>query len=471
VTVVAVGEFIATGWISRCTKDGVPPASCTQQVRVVARGADCAAEAVATATPSADEVWDVSGLSAGLEYTAYGISSNSTGSSCSDPLDFTAEGEPPSVERLQFYPSMEYTFVPDLSVGVTQVRFILRADPPITTTSEIIVPINENDEFRATVTCSFAGDGVLEVLDDSAGSSGEVLDRVPISCDVVGEPGGSSSSGELFGGVGLLASEPQSTPPSTVRGQFVSYVETSHDVNNVTTTVSRPDEDDDVYTRDESHATTVTFDGSQRCREFISTIDSKTQTRRHCEDQRPPSVLWTGAGIGTGSGTRTEEYFNPPGKLKSRSVRMGSSSFDYSMQFTVAFPDIPPGMIISAVRIRQNNVFDFTSSNATMGFALVGPAGASASPSWTETNRVGPCPSILGKDWTWVFPEPQPTPNHTYEFQLTASTNCTENYGETVIDDQLWRRVLSGPSTTTYGTMSVQVYAEAELTACHFSRP
>ena len=463
VSVVAVGELIATGWISACTKDGAPLAACTQQVRIVARGADCSAEPVATATPSADETWDVSGLSAGLEYTLYGISTGTPGSSCSDPLDLKAAGEAPKVERIQFYPSMEYMFRPDSGVGATQVRFVLRADPPITSTSEVTVPLDGNGEFRATVTCGFAGDGVLEVIDDSPGSSGEVLDSVPIRCDVPEESDDSSGGNAPFGDIGLLALEPQPTAPRAIRGMFAAYTETGHAASSVTTTVTRPNEDDETYTRDETSTTTTIFDGSQRCNRYVTTINSKTQTGERCSAQPPPFVLWTGGTTGTANGRRTEEYFNPPGKLRSRSVKTTSSSVDHSMLFTVAFPDVPPGMTIDAIRIRQNNEHDFSSSSATIGFLLNGPGGAAVVPTWTETDRSLSCPWINGTDWVWTFPQPPPTPDHTYQFQLTPSTNCTENHGETVLVDELWRHEVSGPSTTTFGSLSVQVYAEADL--------
>ena len=462
VTVVAVGEFIATGWISACTKDGAPLAGCTQQVRIVTRGADCSVEPVAIATPSADETWDVSGLSAGLEYTLYGVSTDTAGSSCSDPLDLKAAGEAPKVERIQFYPSMKYMFRPDPSVGATQVRFVLRADPPITSTSEVTVPIDADGEFRATVTCSFAGDGVLDVVNDSPGSSGEILDRVPILCDVEA-PHDDLGSSPPAGAVGLLALESESSDPKTIRGRFAAYTETGHAASSVTTTVTRPSEDDETYARDETSTTTTIFDGSQRCNRYVTTINSKTQTGERCSAQPPPVVLWTGGSTGTGNGMRTEEYFNPPGKLRSRSVTTTSSSVDNSMLFTVAFPDVPPGMTINAIRIRQNNANDFSSSSATMGFVLNGPGGAAAVPTWTETDRSLSCPWINGKDWVWTFPQPPPTPDHTYQFQLTPSTNCTENYGETVLVDELWRRQSTGPSTSTYGVLSVQVYAEADI--------
>lgn len=461
VTVVAAGESIATGWISACTKGGAPLATCTQQVRIVAQGSDCSAEAIATAIPSTDETWVAFELSEGTRYTLFGVSSNATGNSCSDPLNFTAAGEAPRVDRVRFYPSMEYMFAPPFSTGATQVRFILRADPPIMRTSEITVPIDSNGEFRATVTCNFAGDGVLDVVDDSPGSGEELFDSIPVLCDVPEEPS------EISGPEGLtlftLEEEPPVVPP-TIRGKFIGYTLTVNSTLDESTVSSSPDEDDVTHNRNESHLDTIVFDGVRECLTSVSTINSDPRRKERCSDKAPPRILWIGGTLATASGTQTREYFNPPGKLKTRSVTTKQSSVNQSVQFTVAFPDVPPGAIVQAIRIRQDNSYDFSSS-ADTGFVLNGPGGASSTSTWTETSRGGPCPSISGRDWVWLFPEPAQSPDHTYQFQLTPSTNCTEAYSEEVISEDLWRRWTHGPSTSTHGTLTLPIYAEADLIA------
>jgi hypothetical protein len=84
-------------------------------------------------------------------------------------------------------------------------------------------------------------------------------------------------------------------------------------------------------------------------------------------------------------------------------------------------------------------------------------------PTWTETSRVGTCPFITGKDWEWSFAQPPASADHTYEFELNPVSNCTEAFDEHVYIEDLWRRFATGPSSTTFGTVGLQIYAEADL--------
>ena len=431
----------------------------------------CDSEPVAELEPDADETWYAAGFAPATRYTIFAISTDAVGSTCSSPLSVVTDGELPSVERIRFFPSMEFRFRPDPAVGVAVVRFVLKADPPQTDMSEVVVSMDPSGDFLHTVTCGFIGDGTLEVIDDTTGSSADLLDLVPITCDVPEEPKAPPPPFPVVGTDSMpagLAGTATGGPRISMTGRFVAYEITTREVTSwETVSVNETTGATTTTTRGEDTTKTWSFDGATLCERTVRSrtgggVPPRTSTRENCSSTPPSRVLDLRQTAANGTRVLVTEAFNPPGRLRGTSTETWTRSTETAIEFSVNFPDVPTGLRVESLRIRQSGE-RFGAWDPPAAFALAGP-GATAAPTWTETRRyAGTCdPVIEGIDWTWSF-SPPPTPGATYEFSMETPITCPNSAnGRMVLEDGLYRRVTRTLSDSV-GNLVVQVHPEADL--------